>query len=411
MNDAANDAASTTGHAGGLPEYDIAVVGGGVVGLSIAWELLRRGRHVAILDRAPLGQGTSWAAAGILPPANFDRATDPIDRLRGYSHTLWPVWCRQLIEATGIAPELDRCGGIYLPETAGEAAAMTGMVGYWRDLGIECQQLNRRQLIERFAWLAPWAESNRWIAEHPDAAGWWTPDEYQIRPPRLLAALERACRLSGAAVKTPFAAGEILADADGVTVRPSGEAETAAVRAGQVVMCGGAASGWVDPGMRLQQSIVPIRGQILLLYHEAVRRRMIVNSGNQYLIARGDGHVLVGSSEEEVGFQLGTTEEVISELQAFARRLMPPLKEATERRRWSGLRPMTFDGFPMLGTLPDAGGERWYGRVHVAAGHYRSGIHLAPGTAVAMADLLSGKATFMGLDAFAVGKQQSVSNE
>ena len=402
-----SDSASPTSGRGEVAKHDVAVVGGGVIGLSLAWELLRRGQRVVIMDRAPVGRATSWAAAGILPPANADRATDPIDRLRGFSHVLWPVWCRQLAAATGIDPQLHRCGGLYLAETPGEAAAMTGMEGYWQDLNIDCQRLSRQQLLADFPWLRPWVESNRWITGHPEAAGWWTPDEYQIRPPRFLSALERACQLAGADIRTPFAASHISADAGGVTVEASGAESGPAVRACQVVLCGGAASGWLDPRMRLQQAIVPIRGQILLLHHEAIRQRMIVNLGHQYLIARGDGHVLVGSSEEEVGFQLGTTKEVMDELQAFARRLMPELNGATERTRWSGLRPMTFDGFPMLGTLPDTTGTTWHGRVHVAAGHYRSGVHLAPGTAVAMADHLQGKRSFMGLDAFGVGKQQS----
>ena len=110
---------------------------------------------------------------------------------------------------------------------------------------------------------------------------------------------------------------------------------------------------------------------------------------------------LVGSCEEEVGLELGTTPEMIGTLHDFAFDLCPELRNATVVRSWSGLRPMTFDGFPMIGRVPETS------NVYVASGHYRSGLHLSPATAIVLADLMSGKKPAVDLDAFRVGKQQS----
>ncbi|MCR9209694.1 MAG: FAD-binding oxidoreductase [bacterium] len=378
------------------------VVGGGAIGLSIAWELVRRGEKVTVIDRGPIAHGTSWAAAGILPPANFDRATDPIDRLRGFSHTLWPLWCKQLLDQTGIDPGLIRCGGYYLAETVGEASALTGMMSYWDDLAVECQRIELTELLCRQPRLTEWSQTNPWIQSHPDSAAWWTPDEYQIRPSRLLTALATACQSQGVQLLPHTTILELSSDNSGCTAKTlTRDAVEHSLRSERTILCGGAAIGSICPEIRLESSVIPIRGQILLLHSDTFTDPIVLNVGNRYLVARGDGNVLVGSCEEEVGFEQGTTDDVIQGLRSFANRVCPELKSATVASQWSGHRPMTFDGFPMIGRVPD---QR---SLFVAGGHYRSGIHLASGTAVAMADVIEGKQSFMELSDFSVGKQQT----
>ncbi len=126
----------------------------------------------------------------------------------------------------------------------------------------------------------------------------------------------------------------------------------------------------------------------------------MINLGNRYLVPRENGDVLVGSCEEEVGLQHGTTPDKLHQLRQFAYRLCPPLKSAREVAAWSGLRPLTFDGFPMCGKLPGSDS------IFLATGHFRSGIHLSPGTAVCMADVMTGQTPPIAMDDFRVGKQQ-----
>ncbi|WDQ18065.1 NAD(P)/FAD-dependent oxidoreductase [Rhodopirellula sp. P2] len=378
------------------------IVGGGVIGLSIAWELVRRGENVTVIDQGPIAHGTSWAAAGIFPPANLDRATDPIDRLRGFSHTLWPLWCQQLMDQTGIDPGLIRCGGLYLAETVGEASALTGMMSYWADLAVECERIDEPELLRRQPRLKDWAQTNPWIQSHPTSAAWWTPDEYQIRPPRLLTALATACQSQGVTLLPHTTLLHISSNAANcsATIR-SRDATEHLLQSDRTVLCGGASLGSIFPEARLESSVIPIRGQILLLNSQTFTDPIVLNVGNRYLVARGDGNVLVGSCEEEVGFEPGTTDDVIQGLRHFANRVCPELESASVASHWSGHRPMTFDGFPMIGRVPDQS------RLFVAGGHYRSGIHLACGTAVAMADAIEGKPSFMELSDFSVGKQQT----
>jgi len=375
------------------PQNAVNIVGGGVIGLAVAWELSRRGHSVTLIERNsdhvndPAAHPTSWTAGGILPPANFELATDPMERLRGFSHRLWPQWAEQLQQQSGIDPGFIRCGGYYLAETAGEAASMIGMTSYWDEIGIVCHAETPGNLSAKHPWLGPWVDQNPWMQEHPDSAAWWVPDEHQVRPPRLLQSLVAACQKNG----VRFRFNESVSQLSDISTEDDGSL---------VVVCGGTWAGLVDVDLQLQNALIPIRGQILLLRCESMTQPVVVNVGNRYVIVRGDGHVLVGSCEEEVGFDRSTTEDEIQKLRQFAGRLNPDLHDAPEIQRWAGLRPMTFDGFPMIGRIPQRPS------VLIAAGHYRSGIHFAPATAVAIADSIENKPTFMDMTPFSVGRQQ-----
>ncbi|MCO8123791.1 FAD-binding oxidoreductase [Stieleria sp. TO1_6] len=388
----------------------VAIIGAGAIGLSLAYELSRRGRQVTVIERDPvdslqhsqtqsLGKtrsATSLAAAGILPPANLDRSTDPIDRLRGLSHQLFPEWTDRLQRESGIDSELIRCGGWYLADTIGEVASMAGMVSYWNELAIECREMSLQELVRREPAMQSWSQRDGL------AKAWWVPDEYQIRTPRYLDALAIACARQG----VEFLDRAKVVDLDDsrghatLTLQCERSAEQT-IQVDQAVVCGGSWSGLLAERLRLCQSIVPVRGQILLLKTETAMMTSVINVGHRYFVPRRDGYVLVGSCEEEVGFQHGTTPAILHDLRSFVADTCPPLAQARQVSAWSGLRPMTFDGFPMCGKLPDSES------IYVATGHFRSGIHLSPGTAVCMADLMCGQIPPLDLAAFRVGKQQS----
>lgn len=370
----------------------VIIVGAGVVGLSLAWELRQRGFDVTILERDHPGSGTSWTASGILPPANFATATDPIDRLRGLSHRIYPKWHQRLLELTGIDIGLRRCGGWYLANSVGEAASMAATASYWNEMDIAIEQVETSEVQSR----EPSIE--QWLSRQSNANAWWAEDEYQIRPPRLIKALTAACQQTGVAIVNECQAsgfGKSLSTTVSLTTN-QGE-----FHADHIVFCSGAWTGMIDDQLRLNQSIVPIRGQIVLLKSDRPVLNSIVNFGNRYLIARPDGYTLVGSCEEEVGFNLTTDESMLGELTDFAFDMIPELETAQNVRSWAGLRPLTFDGFPMIGQVPG------HERIFVAAGHYRSGIHLAPATAVLLADTFTGRTPAIDLSSFRVGKQQS----
>ncbi|MGV3486746.1 MAG: glycine oxidase ThiO [Planctomycetaceae bacterium] len=368
------------------------IVGAGVIGLSIAWELSRRGAQVRVFERSQAAREASWAASGILPAANREFAPDPLERLRGLSHELYPRWSDRLAETTGIDVELRRCGGLYLASSAGEAASLLAGLDYQRDLQIEMHSLTREQLAADEPALARWGESDRF------RAAVLSPDEWKIRPPALLAALLAACAANGVRIEEHTPA-QLRIDSKQATLQVESVDDTHQHRpSDQVILCGGAWTGQIANSLGLGQSLIPIRGQILMYRFDSPPLKRIVNEGHRYLVPRDDGRLIVGSCEEEVGFAKGTTAAMLESITQWAESILPCLSSMKPERSWSGLRPATFDGFPIIGKVPDVA------NLFIASGHYRSGIHLAPATAVVLADILEGRPAEVDIDPFRVAR-------
>lgn len=356
------------------------VVGGGVVGLSLAYEMAGHGWQVRVLDRQEPGREASWAGAGILPPANPETALHPLEQLRGLSHRLHAVWARQLREETGIDTGYRPCGGIYLARTSGETAALHGFAAEQRTLGVEARQLSSDELHE----LEPEVTASA-------KAAYLFPGEAQLRNPHHLRALVAGCQQRGVRLEPDR---EVVGwEASGGTVR------TLRTRDGEVGGdCFCLTTGAWTHGLLAQQgvqvSIFPIRGQMLLFRCPQPPFRRVLNEGPRYMVARDDGHVLVGSTEEEVGFDKSNTESAIHDLRELATALVPCLKTATLERTWAGLRPGSFDSFPYIGSIPGLT------NAYLAAGHFRSGLHMSPGTAVVLGQLIRGLPTDIDLSPF-----------
>jgi glycine oxidase len=168
--------------------------------------------------------------------------------------------------------------------------------------------------------------------------------------------------------------------------------------AGQYIAAAGA---WTSSLLRranVSPEIQPLRGQIVLLERLPRPFQHVLNIGPRYLVPRGDGRVLCGSTEEVAGFDKRNTAEGVAGLLELARTLVPELAEATLERSWAGLRPRTPDGLPHLGPLPGVG-NLW-----IAAGHFRAGLQLSPGTAAALAPLVLGQASPISLEGFEVDR-------
>jgi glycine oxidase len=376
---------------------EIIVLGGGAIGLAVALELAARGADVTLLERGAIGQGTSWAAAGILPAAQSDRVRiagqrDPLDALRSHSHELYPQWTQRIVEQSGIDVGFRRCGGLYLASTAGEAAALIAGLEYWHSDGIAAQRLSAAELARQEPALASWAHSPRF------RAAVWIEDERQVRPPDLLRGLAVAGAAAGVRIHEHVDV-RLERRGDQAVLRTDDESLAQIVsRQPTIVLCGGVWGGQAAAEFGLGMSVVPIRGQMLLYRLDTPRFRPVINEGHRYLVPRDDGHVLVGSCEEEVGFTPGTTSEMLATLAQWAGGVVPELQSLEPVKSWSGLRPGTFDGFPIIGRVPEID------NLLVAGGHYRSGIHLAPATAEVIADLIEQHAPIVDPAAFAVGR-------
>lgn len=368
----------------------------------MAWQLSRRGLSVTVADQnAPSNEATaneqtratSWAGVGILPPANLDTAVDPIDKLRALSHRLYPDWSETLREATSIDNGYSRCGGIYLAATRGEAATLIAQAEYWREYRIQAEPLDAKTLRD----LEPHL---RQVAEKEKPLAWHVPDEAQVRSPAHLAALRAACDAEGVqfleATKIQgFAPRSAQHQADAVLT------ESGRLSAAMFCICGGAWSQSLLSDLELTFDVYPVRGQVILFKLPSPPLTRIVNEGNRYLAARDDGHVLVGSNEEEVGFEYGTTPEVIDALRRWACGVLPLLSTQPIVKRWCGFRPASFDGFPYIGKTPGID------NVFVATGHFRSGIHLSCATATELSALMLGDTPLLDLSPFSPSRAAS----
>jgi glycine oxidase len=148
-------------------------------------------------------------------------------------------------------------------------------------------------------------------------------------------------------------------------------------------------------------SIEPVRGQIVLLSQSPVPFRCVIQDGARYLVPRPDGRILIGSTEEHVGFLKENTAGAIAELIEFATARVPQLAAARVERTWAGLRPGSADGLPYMGQVP--GTEN----VFVAAGHFRSGLQMSPGSALLMRELILGSETSISLEPFACNREHA----
>ncbi|MEZ6086764.1 MAG: glycine oxidase ThiO [Pirellulaceae bacterium] len=368
-----------------MSKPDCIIVGGGVIGLSLAWVLSQQGVSVQLVEGERDGHGTSWAGVGILPPANVDTANDPIERLRALSHQLHAQWAAELAAATGIDNGYRRCGGIYLAMSRGEQASLVGLADYWREYQIDASRLDARSLTEIEPALGTLAQSDRL------QSAWVLPDESLLRSPDHLRALSTACQMQGVQITAGCEIDQVRVEGGNVDHLVSSAGK---LSARQYCFATGAwTSRLLDP-IGVSTGILPVRGQVLLYRLPQQILRRVVNEGNRYLVPRDDGHLLVGSNEEEVGFQWGTTERVMHSLKTWAEGILPLLASQPIVKSWSGLRPGSFDGFPYIGKLPQLS------NAFVAAGHYRSGLHLSCATATELANLMLGRPTQVDLSPF-----------
>jgi glycine oxidase len=363
---------------------DVLIIGGGVIGLSLAYELARNDQRVRVIDRGSPGQESSWAGAGILPPAVFQSRDPAYEQLTSLSHALHAQWSQRLREETLVDTGYCRSGGIYLARGESEIAQLHQFADTLKQRGIEAIGLSREELSR----CEP-ALNGRGLAE-----ACLLPDECQLRNPRHVKALLAACALHGVQIQ----AGTQI---DDFVVR-NGRIEAAlagaqSLRASQYCIAGGAWSRTILARLGQTVSIKPIRGQIVLLAGRPIVKR-IINDGHRYLVPRSDGRLLVGSTEEDVGYDKRNTAEAIGDLLRFALDLVPGLHDHTIERTWAGLRPGNADGFPYLGRIPAV--ENGF----IAAGHYRHGLHLSPATAVVMSQLLRGEPTQVDLAPFRIDR-------
>ena len=347
------------------------VVGGGIIGMSIAYEMVQRGHQVVVVERESIGRKASYAGAGILVPGNERTALHPIEWLFARSCQLHAEWAAQLKSETGIDNGYHVCGALHLARTPGDLAGLAGAKEEFQIHKIRHQELTFQEAIRNAPCLAEIKD------QHPPRKFVWLPDEAQFCNPAHMQALLLACRKRGVIVLENVPDIQLDWMGDHVALhRPEMDVD-------MVCIAAGAWSGQVLERLGIALPMVPVRGQIVLFQLDQPPFECVIYEGSRYLVPRRDGHVLAGATIEEAGFNEDIQQESIAELKRFASRIAPQLSDANAIKSWAGLRPATFDGMPYIGQCGT--------NLFVASGHFKSGLQLSTATAVVLADQMEEK--------------------
>jgi glycine oxidase len=350
---------------------DVAIIGAGIIGLAVAFELAGRGALVRVYDRGEPASAASWAAAGMLAPRTEHLTDAPLRDLCEESLTLYPAFASEVRRAAGIDPHL-RLDGIvhaaYSPQAFEELEAWRGRLA---TEGRSADLLSREQALRAEPALGKQL-----------CGAMLVHGEGQIDNRRLGRALLAACRERGVQVESGVRSVTVERDSRRVLGL---RADLGFVPAGAVINAAGAWAAQL-PGVPADciPAVRPLKGEMLAIEIPAgLVRHTTWISQRHYVVPRTDGRLLVGATAKDAGFDTRVTAGGIAHLLHAAVTAMPALRDFSVSETWAGLRPATPDERPFLGKTPLHG-------YFLACGHYRNGILLAPITARLLADEVEG---------------------
>ena len=371
---------------------DVAIIGAGVIGLSVTWRLAARGVRVAVFDRGSTGAGASHAAAGMLAAcAEAEPGEEALVALGRRSQVLWPDFAAELLDASGVDVDRRREGTLVLALTADDQAVLRHRLTFQMEFGVPLQWLTAAETRQREPHLGGQL-----------AGALWSPEDHQVDNRKLAAALRIAAERAGAIVCEHHAVAEISSSAgrvDGLVL-----ADGRRIGAGTVVLAAGAWSRGIGLEPRLRPPVRPIKGQTVALRMDPAAPLLthVLWTPGAYLVPRRDGRLIVGATVEERGFDASLTAGGVLSLIEAAWRAIPAIEELPIEEMWVGHRPGSRDDAPILGPAAVDG-------LVYATGHHRNGILLTPITADAIARLvldgsLDPAIASFGIDRFAAAR-------
>jgi len=335
-----------------MKNWDVIVIGGGIIGLSLSIELHKKGASVLVVERGEPGREASYAAGGMLVDCTIETPL-ALQTLATASARMYPEFVYELQIESGMKVDLRDQGTILFPSTAHAS----------------------HPALEAAALPAPLTELEPALAPSDRPAFYLK--ERSVDPRGLAAATWQAAKRRG----VDFSSGD---EVTAVDVSNNGVTGITTARtsflAPKVVNCAGAWSGQIGPHAFPTR---PVKGQMLCLvapFRNLLKH--VIRSPEIYLIPRSDGRILVGTTVEEAGFDKRTDIAMIQRFRQSAITLVPELRNAKILEGWAGLRPGTPDALPILGATATRG-------YYVATGHFRDGILLAPITAQVMSEVIT----------------------
>lgn len=350
---------------------DVLIIGGGVIGLSIARALHKRGvKKITILESGAVGRESSYAAAGMLAPNAETEKIDNFFEFCNLSNKLYPDFAAELRDETKINIELDRQGTLYLALTDEDSAEIDRRYEWQRRAGLEVKRLTARETRTMEPFLSPDVRESLFF-----------PEDRQVENRKLLLALEKFAALNHIEIRENTRVTNLLSENNKIV---GAATESESFYAGTVIAATGAWTSLIKAEGLTMPEIKPVRGQMIAFQTAKRLFQKVVYSPRGYLVPRADGRVLIGATVEDAGFDKSVTNAGVEFLREIAFEIAPSLVNLEISEKWAGLRPFAADGLPVLGAF--AGIENLF----LATAHYRNGILLAPLTAEILAAKIVG---------------------
>lgn len=348
-------------------QQSIAIAGGGIIGLSIAWRLARDGWRVTIFEKNLVGEEASWAAAGMLSPGGEVEGRSALADLAVESRALYGGFVRDLERASGFAIDYQECGAVDVAYASEELQALEERAQAQAEAGIQSKSLTAAQAA------AFWPR----LRKEGVAGARFYPADAIVNPRDVLTALAAACTSQGVEIVQNCGVVRIEIGADEARVATSRGVNRFAAA---VIAAGAWSSGIEVCGVPPIPAAEPVKGHLIGYQQPEQTCNTIVRHGHTYLLQRANGLLIAGSSIEHAGFDRAVRPEIAADLQRRAGFILPHLGETEPSETWIGFRPAS-DTVRV---------EAWHSkRLYLAYGHYRNGILLAPVTAEKIAASLN----------------------
>lgn len=368
--------------------YDTIIIGGGIIGATLAYRLAERKKRVLVLEKNRLGSGATQAGAGMLGAQVEMKENGPLYQFGLYSRSLFEQFSSELYDVSHIDIELDR-SGLFRVATSME---------------------DRDELMNRFTWQTESGQMAEWMEPHElpqqvksllgnHFGALYFSADHQVRNPQYLHASVVASQKLGATYIEHCAVQSFIREEGPIHKVIGVQTLTDRFYADQVVVAAGAWSGKIAESLGLSVDVFPVKGQALNVKNSPHLTPYTLYTHGAYLVPKHTGHTYIGATEDLVGFDLTPRSKNVQTLLHLAQSVVPKIGETEFASTLVGLRPGTKDGLPYIGAHPD-----WEG-LYLATGHFRNGILLSAGTASVMADLLTGQSPMFDLKVFATNRK------
>ncbi|HJT59913.1 MAG TPA: glycine oxidase ThiO [Ktedonobacteraceae bacterium] len=369
---------------------DVAIIGGGVTGCSIAYQLSKAGVQVSIIEREEIAAEASSAAAGLLAPVGVLTGPEAGAKLFLASWLITGEVIAEVEDVSGVQVEFSRTGALHLFANAAEESQLRRYAEIWKEQGVDATWIKGDEVHQYEPLLPASVDTALYI---PHAAS--------IRPRLMTRAYAEAARNSGAQIFEHTQVSGLEQSSNRVTGIQIAEGEIIACN--RVVIAAGAWSAHIGEWLGLSIPVFPARGQILALRQPATPLKHTIFGNGLYLVPKIDNTVYVGATVEDVGFDKNNTAGGVYWLLSNAIQLISELEQAALVNIWSGLRPMSQDSYPILGQAPG------WENVILATGHGAGGFELSAITGRTIAELMTTGQTPALIRPFGIERFQEIS--